>query len=163
MRQKKGRTLPAHVDLSCHFKLTCHKFVCLMAAEIGNFYYGPGHPMKPHRIRMCHNLLLNYRVYEKMDVFVCSLPLNRSFPIKKSISHFLHYMYVLDMFYFLFNPHPFSQRPQIASERDMTKFHAGCCSRRKTNCPSFIVTYCLVLLKTALILLMQMITFSSSR
>ena len=100
MRQKKGRTLPAHVDLSCHFKLTCHKFVCLMAAEIGNFYYGPGHPMKPHRIRMCHNLLLNYRVYEKMDVFVCSLPLNRSFPIKKSISHFLHYMYILDMFYF---------------------------------------------------------------
>lgn len=38
-------------------------------AEIGNFYYAPGHPMKPHRIRMCHNLLLNYRVYEKMDVF----------------------------------------------------------------------------------------------
>ena len=24
--------------------------VCLLvAAEIGNFYYGPGHPMKPHR------------------------------------------------------------------------------------------------------------------
>ena len=47
-------------------------------AEIGNFYYGPGHPMKPHRIRMCHNLLLNYRVYEKMDVFVSA----QTFPSK---------------------------------------------------------------------------------
>jgi len=25
-------------------------------------------------IRMCHNLLLNYRLYEKMDVFVMSRP-----------------------------------------------------------------------------------------
>jgi len=87
--------------------------VCVLsAAEIGNFYYGPGHPMKPHRkpppalscrlflhrllwipsafasspdcgcvlvaagIRMCHNLLLNYRLYEKMDVFVRSRPLS---------------------------------------------------------------------------------------
>ena len=25
-------------------------------------------------IRMCHNLLLNYRLYEKMDVFVSFLP-----------------------------------------------------------------------------------------
>lgn len=39
------------------------------AAEIGNYYFGPGHPNKPHRIRMCHNLLLNYHVYEKMDVY----------------------------------------------------------------------------------------------
>jgi len=116
---------------------------CVSAAEIGNFYYGPGHPMKPHRkpppprvsvtlragirpepsraaqtasgsccrrgdglavwprgssghicasasasasdcgcvrvaagIRMCHNLLLNYRLYEKMDVFVRPRPLS---------------------------------------------------------------------------------------
>eukprot|EP00474_Spongospora_subterranea_P008724 CRZ09182.1 hypothetical protein [Spongospora subterranea] len=37
--------------------------------EIGNFYYGQGHPMKPHRIRMTHNLLLNYGLYKKMDVY----------------------------------------------------------------------------------------------
>lgn len=123
----------------------------LSTAEIGNFYYGPGHPMKPHReiapilsilclilsptrcplpenvldlhaqtalkysvqnsgenlgqyltrvdisaafafpslvpsrllytgIRMCHNLILNYRLYEKMDVFVRSPPLPRISP-----------------------------------------------------------------------------------
>ena len=26
-------------------------------SDIGNYYYGQGHPMKPHRIRMAHNLL----------------------------------------------------------------------------------------------------------
>uniref|UniRef100_A0A7E4VAN2 Histone deacetylase n=1 Tax=Panagrellus redivivus TaxID=6233 RepID=A0A7E4VAN2_PANRE len=37
--------------------------------DVGNYYYGQGHPMKPHRIRMCHNLLLNYGLYRKMEVF----------------------------------------------------------------------------------------------
>ena len=39
-------------------------------AEVGNFYYGQGHPMKPHRIRMTHNLLLNYGMYQKMEIYV---------------------------------------------------------------------------------------------
>lgn len=26
--------------------------------------------MKPHRIRMTHNLLINYGLYEKMEIFV---------------------------------------------------------------------------------------------
>jgi len=37
--------------------------------DIGNFYYGQGHPMKPHRIRMTHNLLLNYGLYRKMEIY----------------------------------------------------------------------------------------------
>jgi len=36
--------------------------------EVGNYYYGQGHPMKPHRIRMTHNLLLNYGLYKKMTI-----------------------------------------------------------------------------------------------
>ena len=28
-----------------------------------------GHPMKPHRMRMTHNLLLNYGLYRKMEVY----------------------------------------------------------------------------------------------
>uniref|UniRef100_A0A8C4GP13 Histone deacetylase 2 n=1 Tax=Dicentrarchus labrax TaxID=13489 RepID=A0A8C4GP13_DICLA len=36
---------------------------------IGNYYYGQGHPMKPHRIRMTHNLLLNYGLYRKMEIY----------------------------------------------------------------------------------------------
>lgn len=39
--------------------------------DIGNYYYGQGHPMKPHRIRMTHNLLLNYGLYRKMEIYVC--------------------------------------------------------------------------------------------
>jgi len=37
--------------------------------DVGNYYYGQGHPMKPHRIRMTHNLLLNYGLYRKMEVY----------------------------------------------------------------------------------------------
>lgn len=37
--------------------------------EIGNYYYGPGHPMKPHRIRMTHNLLVSYDMFDHMEVF----------------------------------------------------------------------------------------------
>ena len=37
---------------------------------MGNYYYGLGHPMKPHRIRMTHNLLLNYGLYKKMEIYV---------------------------------------------------------------------------------------------
>lgn len=36
---------------------------------VGNFYYGAGHPMKPHRIRMAHSLVLNYGLYRKMEIY----------------------------------------------------------------------------------------------
>lgn len=51
--------------------------------EIGNYYYGPGHPMKPHRVRMTHNLILNYGLYKKMYIYVC-------YPIIVSISNLAH-------------------------------------------------------------------------
>jgi histone deacetylase 1/2 len=37
--------------------------------EVGNFYYGSGHPMKPHRIRMAHNLVLSYGLYKQMEIY----------------------------------------------------------------------------------------------
>lgn len=42
----------------------------LLPGDVGNYYYGQGHPMKPHRIRMTHNLLLNYGLYRKMEIYV---------------------------------------------------------------------------------------------
>ncbi|EPQ18616.1 Histone deacetylase 2 [Myotis brandtii] len=46
------------------------KKVCYYCdGDIGNYYYGRGHPMKPHRIRMTHNLLLNYGLYRKMEIY----------------------------------------------------------------------------------------------
>lgn len=35
--------------------------------EIGQFYYGQGHPMKPHRVRMANSLVLHYGLYNKLD------------------------------------------------------------------------------------------------
>ncbi|KAJ3019053.1 Histone deacetylase 1 [Thoreauomyces humboldtii] len=36
--------------------------------EMGNYHYGPQHPMKPHRIRMTHNLVMSYGLYNKLDI-----------------------------------------------------------------------------------------------
>ncbi|AWP19621.1 putative histone deacetylase 2-like [Scophthalmus maximus] len=41
----------------------------LSSGDVGNYYYGQGHPMKPHRIRMTHNLILNYGLYRKMEIY----------------------------------------------------------------------------------------------
>ena len=38
-------------------------------SEIGNFHYGFGHPMKPHRVRMTHDLIVTYGLYKHCDVF----------------------------------------------------------------------------------------------
>jgi histone deacetylase 1/2 len=38
-------------------------------SDVGSFHYGQGHPMKPHRVRMAHNLIVGYNLYKDMDVF----------------------------------------------------------------------------------------------
>jgi histone deacetylase 1/2 len=50
-------------------KPTSRKVSYYYDGEIGNYYYGQGHPMKPHRIRMAHNLILNYGLYRKMEIY----------------------------------------------------------------------------------------------
>lgn len=45
-------------------------WLIFIQGDVGNYYYGQGHPMKPHRIRMTHNLLLNYGLYRKMEIYV---------------------------------------------------------------------------------------------
>jgi histone deacetylase 1/2 len=37
--------------------------------DIGSFYYGSDHPMKPFRIKMAHQLIVNYGLYRKMKVY----------------------------------------------------------------------------------------------
>uniref|UniRef100_A0A2K5ZI19 Histone deacetylase 1 n=1 Tax=Mandrillus leucophaeus TaxID=9568 RepID=A0A2K5ZI19_MANLE len=37
--------------------------------DVGNYCYGEGHPMKPHQIRITHNLLLNYANAEEMTKY----------------------------------------------------------------------------------------------
>ncbi|KAK3241677.1 hypothetical protein CYMTET_48582 [Cymbomonas tetramitiformis] len=46
-----------------------NKIAYFYDSEVGNFYYGQGHPMKPHRMRMTHALLMDYGLYKQMEVF----------------------------------------------------------------------------------------------
>jgi histone deacetylase 1/2 len=36
---------------------------------VGNYHYGAGHPMRPHRVRLTHNLLVSYGLYKHLNVF----------------------------------------------------------------------------------------------
>ncbi len=42
-------------------------------SDIGNYAYVTGHPMKPHRIRLAHSLVMNYNVYKFLEIYVSSL------------------------------------------------------------------------------------------
>ncbi|KAH9893119.1 hypothetical protein F4778DRAFT_784576 [Xylariomycetidae sp. FL2044] len=46
-----------------------HKVAYFYDSDIGNFAYVAGHPMKPHRIRLAHSLIMNYGVYKKMEIY----------------------------------------------------------------------------------------------
>lgn len=38
-------------------------------SDVGNYAYVSGHPMKPHRIRLAHALVMNYGLYKKMEIY----------------------------------------------------------------------------------------------
>lgn len=42
---------------------------CFHAGDIGHHYYGPGHPMKPARLKLTHHLILAYGLYRKLEVY----------------------------------------------------------------------------------------------
>lgn len=39
-------------------------------SDVGNYAYVAGHPMKPHRIRLAHSLIMNYGTYKHMEIYV---------------------------------------------------------------------------------------------
>lgn len=40
------------------------------AGEVGGAYYGIKHPMKPHRMRMTNELIIEYGLADHLDVYV---------------------------------------------------------------------------------------------
>lgn len=50
-------------------------------SDIGNYAYVAGHPMKPHRIRLAHSLVMNYGLYKKMEIYVSILFSFFQFPL----------------------------------------------------------------------------------
>ncbi|CAD5229067.1 unnamed protein product [Bursaphelenchus okinawaensis] len=86
--------------------------------NIGNYYYGQGHVMKPHRIRMCHHLLLNYGLYRHLEVY-------RPFPASfEEMTRF----HTTDYMQFLQSANPDNLR---AFSKQMLKFNVG------EDCPVF--------------------------
>jgi histone deacetylase 1/2 len=45
-------------------------------SDVGNYAYVAGHPMKPHRIRLAHSLIMNYGIYKKMEIYVSLLAIS---------------------------------------------------------------------------------------
>src|SRR5271163_2567384 len=37
--------------------------------QVGNYHYGAGHPMKPHRLTLTHHLVMKYGLYRYMQVY----------------------------------------------------------------------------------------------
>jgi histone deacetylase 1/2 len=37
--------------------------------SVGNFVYSPNHPMRPHRVRLTHHLVVGYGLYKHLNVF----------------------------------------------------------------------------------------------
>jgi histone deacetylase 1/2 len=44
------------------------------ADDIGSYGYGLGHPMKPQRMKMTHELVSAYDMVNKMQILVCTPP-----------------------------------------------------------------------------------------
>ena len=51
--------------------------LCRSTDEVSGLYYGPKHPMKPHRITMTHHLVVAYDLHNHFDMYV-------RFPLLKS-------------------------------------------------------------------------------
>jgi len=46
----------------------CSQVAYVYDSKIGDFQYGPGHPMQPHRVRMTYELVLHYGLHNRMQV-----------------------------------------------------------------------------------------------
>ncbi|XP_059486671.1 histone deacetylase 3 [Neocloeon triangulifer] len=56
----------AHLEHSPHSRKRVTYFY---SPDVGNFHYGPGHPMKPHRMSVTNSLVLNYGLHKKMQMY----------------------------------------------------------------------------------------------
>ncbi|ELA47613.1 hypothetical protein VCUG_00936 [Vavraia culicis subsp. floridensis] len=94
-------------------------------SNIGNYHYSEGHPMKPHRVRMTHSLLVNYSLYKHMNVYK---PTMASF---ENLTNF----HSIDYINFL---QSVSQSNMDDMIKDLQKFNVG------DDCPIFrgLYDYC---------------------
>ncbi|EKD18154.1 histone deacetylase RpdA/Rpd3 [Drepanopeziza brunnea f. sp. 'multigermtubi' MB_m1] len=52
-----------------HIREAKKKVAYFYDSDVGNYAYVAGHPMKPHRIRLAHSLIMNYGTYKHMEIY----------------------------------------------------------------------------------------------
>ncbi len=57
--------------------------------EIGNFHFGPKHPMKPHRISLTHSLVHSFRLDQHFDVIEPQIKPIESFHTKDFLKNYI--------------------------------------------------------------------------
>ncbi|KAG5577957.1 hypothetical protein H5410_058091 [Solanum commersonii] len=60
--------------------------------DVGSVYFGPNHPMKPHRLCMTHHLVLAYGLHSKMEVY---RP-HKAYPVELAQFHSADYVEFLN-------------------------------------------------------------------
>ncbi|CAL0305113.1 unnamed protein product [Lupinus luteus] len=88
---------------------------------IGDYYYGQGHPMKPHRIRMAHNLIIHYNLHRRMRII-------RPFPAGQEDIRRFHSPDYID---FLASVSPELAETNHSHYRQLKRFNVG------EDCPVF--------------------------
>ena len=78
--------------------------------DVGHFYYGPGHPMKPHRLKLTHHLLLS-----------CGLRAPAPFEGRAPCPAANIFTAARDRRYRKLDVY----RPHLASAAEMTRFHTN--------------------------------------
>ncbi len=58
------------MTVSAHIHLYTFQPSNILLDDVGLFSYGLGHPMKPHRMKMTHDLVTAYGMVNKMQVLV---------------------------------------------------------------------------------------------
>nr|XP_016513210.1 PREDICTED: histone deacetylase 6-like [Nicotiana tabacum] len=88
---------------------------------IGDYYYGLGHPMKPHRIRITQNLVCHYNLHRRMEI-------TRPFPASADDIRWFHSPDYVD---FLSSVSPESLYYQTHDDHDLKRFNL------REDCPVF--------------------------
>ena len=76
-----------------------------IAGDVGSVYFGPNHPMKPHRLCMTHHLVLSYELHKKMEIYVSHI--NRVFRFLYTLWVFVTKLFTICVAHCINNDIPF--------------------------------------------------------
>ncbi|KAI9195008.1 hypothetical protein LWI28_010780 [Acer negundo] len=86
--------------------------------DVGSVYFGPNHPMKPHRLCMTHHLVLSYELHNKMEIY---RP-HKAYPVELAQFHSADYVEFL---------HRITPDTQHLFSHELAKYNLG------EDCPVF--------------------------